>query len=143
MKNAHKTIKEIHCFGNPDLEDDRSALDIADILSKESALKNFQFIKCTSPDFLLNEDIPDPLIIIDVVKGIDEIKVIRNLDLLKTSASTTLHDFDLGKTLKLLTSLDRLGKVFVIGIPYGKKIKKNDIKKITQLLSLNIPFKEV
>ncbi len=129
-------MKKIYCFGNPDLEDDAVALNLADELNKDKYLNNsFQFIKCTSPDFLLTEEVPDQLIIIDVIKGIKDIKLITDLNKLKPTKTSTLHDFDLANTLKLLKSLGKLDKVLIIGIPYARIIDNKDIKKIVQLIS--------
>ena len=138
MKTKHKAKQKIYCFGNLDLKDDRSALDIADILSKENDLKQFEFIKCTSPDFLLTEEVPDQLIIIDVVKDIKDIKLITDIDDIKHTKTTSVHDFDLANTLKLLKSLGKLDKVVIIGIPYAKKIDKKDIELIIRLVSSSI-----
>jgi Ni,Fe-hydrogenase maturation factor len=131
-------MKKIYCFGNPYIKEDSIALELADILNADKELnKRFQFIKCTSPDFLLNEDVPDELIIIDVVKGIDEVKVMHDIENLRLSKSTTVHDFDLGNTLKLLKSRGYLKKVIIIALPYAKEANK---KQVISLLSLNIPF---
>ena len=131
-------MKKIYCFGNPYIKEDSIALELADILNADKELnKRFQFIKCTSPDFLLNEDVPDDLIIIDVVKGIDEVKVMHDIENLRLSKSTTVHDFDLGNTLKLLKSRGYLKKVIIIALPYAKEANK---KQVISLLSLNIPF---
>ena len=131
----------IYCFGNPDLEEDKIALELADEFNNDTelTLKGFEFEKATNADFFLNENYEDKnIVIIDAVKGKINIKIINNLDELKTTKTTTMHDFDLGNTLKLLKELDKIKDVTIIGIPYGKglsKMDKENVKMIIQNLS--------
>jgi len=130
-------MTKIYCFGNPDLEEDKIALELADELNDDTelTLKGFEFVKATNADFYLNEYFEKKeIIIIDAVKGIENIKMINNLDELKTTSTTTMHDFDLGKTLKLLKELDKVKDVTIIGLPYGRELKKFDKESIKMLL---------
>ena len=139
-------MTKIYCFGNKDLEEDNIALKLADEFNNDTelTLKGFEFEKATNPDFFLNENFENKeIVIIDAVKGIDNIKIINNLDDLKETKTTTMHDFDLGNTLKLLKKLDKVKEVTIIGIPYGKELKKFDkesIKMILQSLGNQIGF---
>jgi len=127
---------KIYCFGNPDLKEDNIALKLADELNEDTelTLKGFEFVKATNPDFFLNQNLDLNIIIIDAVKGIENIKIINNLDELKTTKTTTMHDFDLGNTLKLLKELNKVKDVTIIGLPYEKELTKFDKENIKQLI---------
>ena len=138
-------MTKIYCFGNPDLKEDKIALELADEFNNDVELKvkGFEFVKATNPDFFLNEDFGNSernlgnnkeIIIIDAVKGIENIKIINNLDELKTTKTTTVHDFDLGNTLKLLKELGKIKQVTIVGLPYGKELKKFDKENVKQLV---------
>lgn len=145
-------MKKIYCFGNPDLREDSYALELADELGKDKSLNNkFEFVKCINPDFLL--DINDKeIVIIDVVKGINKVEIINNIDKLKETATTTMHDFDLCTVLKLLKETGKLKEIIIIGVPQKstyndnknthnkKNIKEEKIKNeiINYLFSLNL-----
>jgi Ni,Fe-hydrogenase maturation factor len=129
---------KIYCFGNLDIKEDKVALELADELNDDTelTLKGFEFVKTTNPDFFLNENYLDTkIIIIDVVKGIENIKIINDLDELKTTKTTTMHDFDLGNTLKLLKELGKIKEVIIIGIPHGKELTIMDKENVKMLIS--------
>ncbi|MFH1440108.1 MAG: hypothetical protein ABIG89_06065 [Candidatus Woesearchaeota archaeon] len=133
-----KTIKKIYCFGNEDIKEDAVALELADLLNKDSDMKdkNIEFIKCTNPDIFLSKDAENKnIIIIDVVKGIDDIKVIKDINELKNTKISTMHDFDLGTVLKLLKEVGKINEVRIIGIPYGKKVNEIDVRRLKINLS--------
>ncbi|NQV08493.1 hypothetical protein HQ529_01425 [Candidatus Woesearchaeota archaeon] len=101
---------KILVFGNPELENDSLAMQIAD------EIDGFEFIKCNNPDdILLYSD--EDFYIMDVVKGIKDVTIIDDLSVLKHSNFVSLHDFDLGYFLKLLEKLGRLKKIKIIGLP--------------------------
>ncbi|MCX6707783.1 MAG: hypothetical protein NT001_06655 [Candidatus Woesearchaeota archaeon] len=119
--NATNATK-VYCFGNPDRIDDRVALEIAD----ELRIDGIEFVKCTSPDpLLLNHH--EELTIIDAVKGLKKIQVIRDIDRLNDTKTLTMHDFDLGTILKLLKETGQLKNVKIIGIPCN--MNKEEVKK--------------
>ena len=122
--------KRIYCFGNTDIKEDRLALELADELARDKELKKkgIEFIKCTSPDFLLNTNEKE-IIILDVVRGLKDVQIITDLNRLNATKTTTMHDFDLGTVLKLLKEAGQLKNVEVIGIPSGadKKKTKKDV----------------
>ena len=122
--------KRIYCFGNTDIKEDRLALELADELARDKELKKkgIEFIKCTSPDFLLNINEKE-IIILDVVRGLKDVQMITDLNRLNATKTTTMHDFDLGTVLKLLKEAGQLKNVEIIGIPSGadKKKTKKDV----------------
>ena len=128
---------KIYCFGNPNIKEDKAALKLADEFNDDVELKvkGYEFVKATNPDFFINENYSDKeIVIIDAVKGIDNIKIITDLDELKTTKTTTMHDFDLGNTLKLLKELGKIKDVTIIGLPYGRKLKKFDKENVKQVI---------
>lgn len=128
-------MKKIYCFGNPLLEEDNLSLRLADELNGK--LKGIEFVKCESPDFLLNLDEKDAkeIIILDAVRGLKKPAIIEDMNKIIPTKSTTSHDFDLGTVLKLLKETGQLKKVKIIGLPMDgdeNKIKKElvDLLKI-------------
>ncbi len=104
-------VKSIYVFGNEYLAEDSFARKISERLAK-----NFHIIHSRSPDDLLDAA-EDEIIILDVVKGIDEPVVITDIKQLKTRNIVSLHDFDLGFFLNLLKELGMDKKFKIIGIP--------------------------
>jgi len=112
-------------FGNPYLKYDSLAVEIA----KELKTENVEFITCTSPEQIMQEKFD---YIIDVVEGIDEIKVFDNLKLLNPHRMFSLHDFDITFFLGLMERLGKVDKVKIIGIPmdYDKEKAKKKVREI-------------
>jgi Ni,Fe-hydrogenase maturation factor len=121
-------VQKIYCFGNPDRIDDRAALQIAD----ELRIEGIEFVKCTSPDPLLLQNHHE-IIIIDVVKGIKKIQVIRDIDRLNDTKTLTMHDFDLSTVLKLLKETGQINNVKIIGIPCNMSVEEAKKKVISFL----------
>jgi len=55
-----------------------------------------------------------------VVKGLDEVTILENIDDLQLSHSVTCHDLDLGFYLKLMKETGKIEAVKIIGLPYGE-----------------------
>jgi len=110
-------------FGNPYIEFDALAVEIA----KEIKIKNAKFIICSSPEQIMEEKFD---YIMDVVEGIDEIKVFDNLKMLNPHRMFSLHDFDVTFFLGLMQKLGKIEKVKIIGIPIGfdKKQAKKEVE---------------
>ncbi|MBC8500757.1 MAG: hypothetical protein ISS25_00185 [Nanoarchaeota archaeon] len=108
-------------FGNPYLKYDSLAVEIAKELKDEA-----EFVICSSPEQIMEEKFD---YIMDVVEGIDEIKVFDNLKLLNPHRMFSLHDFDVTFFLGLMESLGKINKVKIIGIPlnYDKEKAKEKI----------------
>jgi len=64
------------------------------------------------------------LYLMDVVKGLEEVKIIENFDSIETKKIFSLHDYDLSYEIKLLKKIGKIKKVFLIGIPFGKSEKE-------------------
>jgi len=107
---------KVYVFGNQDVREDSWAFEFSKKLSEDFADIDFVSIKP-------NEDLPfvgaDKVVIMDAVEGISEAKIFENADLdkIKLSPRTSVHDFDLGFQLKYLKKLGKLGKIIILGIP--------------------------
>lgn len=108
---------KIFCFGS-DYDQDSLAWQLAD----ELKIENIEFQKCERVEDLLNAK--GLIYLMDVVKGIDKITIIDNLEKLEQNKIVSLHDFDAGFFIQLLNGL-RGVQAKIIGIPYGSK--KEDI----------------
>lgn len=112
-------------FGNPYLEDDNLALEIADRIIAEK-VKGVEVIKCVSPEEVIQYT-DRPFYILDVVKDLDKILIFEDIDRLKANNIVSMHDFDLGFFLKLMKETGKIESVKIIGIP-----QKGDTGKITE-----------
>ena len=122
---------KIYCFGNEYVSCDSMAKRIADSLEMEGV----EFIKTDSI-----EGISGDIVILDVVKGIKEVKVLTDIDKIKEFYPISAHDFDLGTELKLRKAVGELGKVTIIGVPMTGDIE--DIKeKVKHLIHSQISAK--
>ncbi len=110
---------KIYVFGNPLLREDRTAIKIARKLAKK-------FPEIEFKEFDVVEDLEEgnTLYLMDVVKGLEEVKIIENFDSIETKKIFSLHDYDLSYEIKLLKKIGKIKKVFLIGIPFGKSEKE-------------------
>jgi len=127
---------KIYCFGNRFVKNDKTALEIIPFLQKK--FPKLEFIEATTDDI---EGIPE-LVIIDVADMIDKVTVFteKEIDILCGSRSCSLHDFDLGMTLKILNKMGQIKKLRIIGIPMNyekEKAEKEVEKKLKEVLEEN------
>jgi len=122
----------ILCLGNEFVKNDSFAIKVSDELSKSS--KDIEIIKIKDSFQLIEALRRDrDLIILDVVEGINDIKILKIEDL-RFDSIVTAHDFDAGFVLKLFGEGKRIK---IIGIPMDGDIEtiKN---KIIEILSKNL-----
>ena len=123
----------VYVFGNENLDFDSNALSVVNGIGEGLAGVEFVIV---NP----NEDLPfaggQDVVIMDVVEGLTEVKLIENDELEKVilPPRTTTHDFDLGFQLKYLNKLGKLGKVTLIGLPMRGEINYNRIHSIFKKL---------
>jgi len=120
-------MKKIFVFGNEFFEGD----EVAKELAKKISNSNFEFIFAESPNEILNAK--DELIILDVVKGINEVKLLENIDDLVLENSVTCHDLDLGFYLKLMKTTGKITEIKIIALPFGN-FDYDNLKKEVQLI---------
>jgi len=111
MKRSNQRI--VWLFGNPDLAQDSLPLQLKDRLV--AAFPSVQFEEKDPLDEW--GKIPDPLIIIDTVKGIEVVTIFHSIDEFQRAPNVTMHDFDLGTQLAFLKKLGKLPKITIIGTP--------------------------
>jgi len=125
---------KIYCFGNRLIKSDKTALEIIPYLQKK--FPKLEFIESTIDDI---EGISD-LVIIDVADTIERVTIFneKEIDILCGSRSCSLHDFDLGITLKILNKIGQIKRLRIIAIPlnYSKeKAEKEVEQKLKEILN--------
>lgn len=107
--------------GNPLLEYDSLPLKLLPKLKKAFPKIDFKEID-PSEDLQLEGK---NLIIIDSAEGIKDVVLLEDLDKILTNKIFSLHDFDLGITLKLLKKAGLIDSVKLICVP--RKAKAKDV----------------
>ncbi|MFH1751039.1 MAG: hypothetical protein ABH863_05145 [Candidatus Micrarchaeota archaeon] len=125
MPRSNK-FKKILVFGNPLVEEDSLPLKLIPDLQK--AFPQIEFKEIDSAEQV--EDEGRDLVIIDAVSGIKKVEVISDLNSIQLEKIYTMHDFDLGITLKLLKKIDKLDSALIFGVPQhypkGKALRELD-----------------
>ncbi|HCM67874.1 MAG TPA: hypothetical protein DIS62_02640 [Candidatus Kerfeldbacteria bacterium] len=103
---------DVWIFGNPDLPEDALPLRLFNKLKKA-----FPHITFLFQDPLDEWDLPEKIIMIDTVKGIDAVSEFTSLEQFQAAPHVTMHDFDLGAQLAFLQKLRKLPKFVLIGVP--------------------------
>ncbi|AJF59626.1 MAG: hypothetical protein J4224_00130 [Candidatus Diapherotrites archaeon] len=107
-------------FGNPLVEQDSMPFRLLPKLRKAFPAIEFK-------EFDPAEDLQEEgrnLTIIDSIEGIEEVRVLTDTDKIETQRVYSLHDFDLGLTLKLLKKMGLVDSVTVIGVPMKGSTEK-------------------
>lgn len=125
---ADKRVK-VYCFGNPLVKEDSLPLEIIPELKKK--FPNIDFIPAESPDDIEDEN---EINIIDMVDGIENVSLITDMDAICDNRRCSMHDFDLGMTLKIMKKMGRIRKINIFAIPIHCK-KREAIREIEKLLS--------
>lgn len=102
-------------FGNPLVEKDSVPLKIIGRLREK--FPEVEFVEFDAAEDLEREG--GELLIIDAVDGIDDVRVLglEDVDKIMAPKAYSMHDFDLGVTLKLLKKMKMIDSVAVIGVP--------------------------
>jgi len=126
--NSEKNYKFL-VFGNPMVAKDSLPPRLIDKLRG-------RFPKIEFKEFDPNDDLEKEgrnLNIIDVVEGIDRVTLITDIDSIQLRKIYSMHDFDLGYSLKLLKMLKYLCSVKIFGVPIGISEKKA-LEQLTTLI---------
>jgi Ni,Fe-hydrogenase maturation factor len=128
-----KTRRKILVFGNPMLKQDSIPLLLLGRL--KDRFPEFEF-KEFDPNENLEREGRD-ICIVDTVEGIDKAMLITDIDSIKTQKIYSMHDFDLGYTLKLLKKLGYIDSVLIFGVPM--KITTDEaFRQLCTLISVNL-----
>ncbi|MDP1728948.1 MAG: hypothetical protein Q8L27_01955 [archaeon] len=125
---------KIYVLGNPLMRQDSIPLRLLPKLRK--SFNNIDFIELDP-----TENFPEGnLILIDTILNADQVSIITDIDKIRTEKSYSLHDFDLGFTLKLMKKIGKVKDIKIIGIPaliQEEEALKQLKKLIPSLLSRN------
>lgn len=111
--------QEVWLFGNQDLADDSLPLKLKPLLAKEFP----------EVDFIIQDPLDEwpsreKLIIIDIVKGLEQVEVFTKLSDFTAGPLVTMHDFDLKTELEFRAKLGVLPPFVIIGLP--PKLRKEE-----------------
>ncbi len=116
--------KVVLVVGNPLLRQDNLPLRIMPALSAARADIEFRPFEPTREDIPHNEE----LVLLDCVAGLKKVEVLDDISRVQAAGRAfSLHDYDLGSQLALLSKFGMLGKTTIIGVP-----QKGDEKKIAK-----------
>ncbi len=116
-------------FGNPMLTDDSLPLRIMPRLAK-------LFPRIEFKEFDPNENLEKEgkeLNILDSVEGLRKATIITDIDSIMTRRIYSMHDFDLGYSLKLLKKLHYIDSVRIFGVPM-RIGEKEAVEQVSALL---------
>ena len=102
----------VFVFGNPDLPMDALPLQLVPKLRQQFPDSTFE-VKDPNEEW----DVPERLIVIDTVKGIDQVQEFHGLETFTRAPRVSMHDFDALTQLRLLQKLGKLKEVVIIGVP--------------------------
>lgn len=120
-------MKILLCYGNEFLKEDSLAAEIADSIK----IPGFLVIKSCRVDDVLQYP-GSEMFIVDVVENLKNVRFIT-IDELEAGTISTLHDFDLGFFLSLISKLQKLD-IKIIGIPMQGD-KESISAEVTKLIT--------
>jgi len=111
---------KVSVFGNPDLDKDSLVVRMVPKLKKK--LPEIEF-KVEDPVEGLKPAKKGLWVILDVAEGIEEVRVIEDVERLVDERRVSLHDYDVAMELKLLKKLGKMGevKIMMVGMEMGEK----------------------
>lgn len=130
----HTGRTKILIFGNPMLKIDSIPIRIVPKLRER--FPDIEFKEFDPNDNLENEG--RNLTIIDTVQGIDRVVLITDIDSIRVDRLYSMHDFDLGHSLKLLKKMKYLDSVKILGVPM-KISEKEALDQLGVLIRANLP----
>lgn len=125
-------MKKIYIIGNPLLEFDNLPIRLKPRLTE--VFSDIDFVEIDPSDNFL-PDKNGELIIIDTVEGINEVKILEDIEKIQSDDKYSVHDYDLGMHLKLLQKLDLLKKVLIYCVPMDGDEEKTFIE-LEKLISI-------
>jgi len=125
---------KVSVFGNSDLDKDSLMVRLMPELRERFPGVEF---KVEDPVEGLKPPKKGIWVILDVVEGIEGVKVIEKIDRLVEIRRVSLHDYDVGMELKLLKKLGKIGevKIVVVGMEMEeKKALGGIVKKLKEII---------
>ena len=119
----------VFVFGNAALEQDSLPLRILPDLETRFPGVSFQVLDPNE-----EWDVPKEMIVIDTVMGIKDITVFDGLEQFSAAPRVSLHDFDAYANLRLLSKLDKLKSIKIIGVPADID-RDNAIRQICAIIA--------
>ena len=115
----------IFVCGNPLIDEDNIVLSFLSRLREDFAEIEFREFDPTEDldeaiagcDLMAGGCLKKKVYIIDVVKDIDKVLVIDDLDALADSPKYSVHDYDLAFDLKMLVKMGRIEGAVIFGVP--------------------------
>ncbi|OGZ06776.1 MAG: hypothetical protein A3C93_02370 [Candidatus Lloydbacteria bacterium RIFCSPHIGHO2_02_FULL_54_17] len=104
--------KQVFVFGNPELPADSLPIRLLPSLRERFSDVSFLFLDPNE-----EWEPPDPLVVIDTVVGIRDVRIFEGIDVFTAAPTVSMHDFDALFNLRYLAKLGKLGRVIVIGVP--------------------------
>ncbi len=120
-------------FGNEILKDDSLPLRLLGRLGRRFPEIDF---RAFDPNENLEAE-GRSLDIIDTAEGISEATLITDIDLIKTARVYSMHDFDLGYSLKLLKKIGYVDSVRIFAVPKGMG-EEDAFRQLAALISSNL-----
>ncbi len=119
---------KVLCFGSEVIEGDDVAIKICENL--KGKIPGIEFSRCDDPADVM--DYEDEVVILDVVKNLDNVSFV-GIDSINKKNMYTLHDFDLAFYLKLA---EQMGKTNfkILGIPFGSSAEETT-EKVKEMLA--------
>ena len=74
----------------------------------------------------------------DTVQGAKKVVLITDIDMIQTSKLYSMHDFDLGYSLKLLKKLGYIDSVRIFGVPM-RIGQKDALEQLVTLIGATLP----
>lgn len=106
-------------FGSESVRGDNLAFKLFEKLKEK--YKNLNMKKSNNAMDVIDY-LGEKLIIIDAVKGIDDVTVFDDITAFKKIKSVSTHDMDLGSVLLMMDAANKVKKVRIIGIPIGSNV---------------------
>lgn len=112
-------MTRVYVFGNEYLEGDGLALSMAKDLELD-------YVHCHNPDDMLESmENDENILILDVVKNISKPIIIDDVSTLKVHNIVSMHDFDVGFFLNMMSSIGMAKDIKIIGIPMHGDVEES------------------
>lgn len=125
---------KILVFGNPMLRNDSMPIRLLPDLRKRFPDIEFREF---DPNENLEREGRD-LNIIDTVQGIEKVTILSDIDSFQSSPRISMHDFDLGYSLRLLKKLKLVDSVKIFGVP-TMIAKEEALEQLCALIASSLP----